>query len=226
MASTNPLGSLFGRNPFSALQEHMRIAVECADMVEGLFQAVAEGDSAAVVRIKEEIFEKEEEADIVKNKLRRRLPRSLFLPVNRGDLLEILDVQDSIADVAQDIAGLLYEREMDIPDALKGHVLPYVVACIQVCHQSLDIVEHFDELLEMGFRGKEGDKVEVLIKALNDAESVTDEMGVALSRLLFKHEDEMKPVSVLFWYRLIEWIGDLADYAEKVGNRLRLVIAK
>jgi uncharacterized protein Yka (UPF0111/DUF47 family) len=27
------------------------------------------------------------------------------------------------------------------------------------------------------------------------------------------------------WYQLIEWVGDLADYAEKVGDRLRLLIA-
>jgi uncharacterized protein Yka (UPF0111/DUF47 family) len=36
----------------------------------------------------------------------------------------------------------------------------------------------------------------------------------------------MSPVSVIFWYQLIEWIGDLADYAEKVGDRLRLLIAR
>jgi uncharacterized protein Yka (UPF0111/DUF47 family) len=28
------------------------------------------------------------------------------------------------------------------------------------------------------------------------------------------------------WYQIIEWIGDLADYAEKVGDRLRLLIAR
>jgi uncharacterized protein Yka (UPF0111/DUF47 family) len=27
------------------------------------------------------------------------------------------------------------------------------------------------------------------------------------------------------WYQFIQWIGDLADYAEKVGNRLRLLLA-
>jgi uncharacterized protein Yka (UPF0111/DUF47 family) len=28
------------------------------------------------------------------------------------------------------------------------------------------------------------------------------------------------------WYQLIQWVGDLADYAEKVGDRLRLMIAR
>jgi hypothetical protein len=43
---------------------------------------------------------------------------------------------------------------------------------------------------------------------------------------LFAQEDNMKPVSVMFWYQLIQWVGDLADYAEKVGDRLRLLIAR
>lgn len=226
MASTSPLGALFGKNPFNALQKHMRISVECADMIPPLFEAVAVGDREKFNSLKDQIFEKEEEADRVKNKLRRRLPRGLFMPVNRGDLLEVLNMQDSIADVAQDIAGLLYEREMEIPPQLKEQLMPFVQRCVDVCHDAQEIIEKLDELLEMGFRGKEGKRVEGLIKRLNKAEDETDEMGVALCRTLFKHEDEMKPVSVLFWYRLIEWIGDLADYAEKVGNRLRLMIAK
>ena len=226
MASTNPLGSLFGKNPFTALQKHMRIAVDCADLVPGLFEAVAEGDRDRFKLIKDQIFEKEEEADRVKNKLRRRLPRGLFMPVNRSDLLEVLDMQDSIADVAQDIACLLYEREMDIPEPMQAQLIPFVNRCVDVCHDAQNIIEQLDELLEMGFRGREGKRVEQLIRDLNKAEDETDEMGVALTRTLFKHEDDMNPVSVLFWYRLIEWIGDLADYAEKVGNRLRLMIAK
>jgi hypothetical protein len=36
----------------------------------------------------------------------------------------------------------------------------------------------------------------------------------------------MKPVSVMFWYQMIVWIGDMADYAEKVGDRMRLLIAR
>ena len=51
-------------------------------------------------------------------------------------------------------------------------------------------------------------------------------MGIALARQLFQNEDTMNPVSVIFWYRLIEWVGDLADGAEKLGNRLRLTIAR
>ncbi len=226
MATTNPLASLFGRNPFNALQEHMRAVRECVDEVPGLFDALVAKDWDRIEQIKDRIFEAEEEADQVKNQLRKHLPRGLFLPVNRRDLLEVLDMQDSIADVAQDIAGLLYERCMEIPEPMVEPLLPYVQACVDVCHQAGRIIEQLDELLEMGFRGREVTQVEDLINQINQSEDVTDTMGIELARLLFRHEDEMNPVSVIFWHRLIEWIGDLADYAEKVGNRLRLLIAR
>jgi hypothetical protein len=64
-----------------------------------------------------------------------------------------------------------------------------------------------------------------MVGELNQIEDETDEMGVQLTHILFEHEDEMKPVSVMMWYQMIQWIGDLADYAEKVGDRLRLLIA-
>jgi uncharacterized protein Yka (UPF0111/DUF47 family) len=65
-----------------------------------------------------------------------------------------------------------------------------------------------------------------MVDELNSIENDTDEMGMELTHRLFALEDQMKPVSVIFWYQLIQWIGDLADYAEKVGNRLRLLMAR
>jgi hypothetical protein len=65
-----------------------------------------------------------------------------------------------------------------------------------------------------------------MIEKLNLIEDDTDKLGMALSRALFAQEDSLKPVAVIFWYELIQWIGDLADYAEKVGDRLRLLIAR
>ncbi len=175
---------------------------------------------------KEKIFEKEAEADRIKNDLRGALPKSLFMPVDRRDLLEVLQMQDSIADTAQDIAGLLIERRMEIPDFMQQPMLALARRSVDACEQSAKIIEELDELLAMGFRGREAARVEEMVEQLNLIEDDTDELGIELARHLFEHEDEIKPVSVMMWYQLIEWVGDLADYAEKVGDRLRLLIAR
>jgi predicted phosphate transport protein (TIGR00153 family) len=226
MSSTNPFASMFGKSPFKALQTHMRVALECASEIPPLFEALAAGDQEAVVSIKDKIFEREAEADTIKNGMRGALPKSLFMPVDRRDLLEVLQMQDSIADTAQDIAGLLVERRMELPEFMKEPMLALARRSVDACNQSAKIIEELDELLAMGFRGREASRVEEMVEELNLIEDDTDELGIELARHLFEHEDELKPVSVMMWYQLIEWVGDLADYAEKVGDRLRLLIAR
>ena len=226
MSSTNPFASLFGKSPFSALQGHMRVVLECVNQMPALFVALASGDHNEVAAVKEIIFEKEEQADRIKNELRNRLPKSLFMPVDRRDLLEVLQMQDSIADTAQDIAGLLVERPMELPEFMQEPMFTLTHRCVEVCEKSAEIIEELDELLAMGFRGKEASRVEEMVTALNKLEDETDRLGLELTRRLFQHEDEIKPVSVMMWYQLIQWVGDLADYAEKVGDRLRLMIAR
>lgn len=225
MSTTNPFASLFGKSPFSALQGHMRVVLECVQEIPALFETLANGDQQGVEKIKDTIFEHEARADRIKNELRNHLPKSLFMPVDRRDLLEVLQMQDSIADTAQDIAGLLVERPMELPDFLQDPMIALTKRCVDVCQMSANIIEELDELVAMGFRGREASRVEEMVTALNKLEDETDELGIELSRRLFQHEDEIKPVSVMMWYRLIEWVGDLADYAEKVGDRLRLMIA-
>lgn len=226
MAGSNPFASLFGRSPFKPMQEHMRIVKKCAGQVTKMFEALCEGDQKKVEAVKERIFKLENEADDIKNQLRAHLPKSLFMPVDRRDLLEVLDLQDNIADTAQDIAGLLVQRKMEVEKGMDKPLLKLVRRCVDACDQACLIIERLDELVETGFRGPESDAVIEMVEQLNKIESDTDQMGLELARSLFVHEDKMNPVSVVFWYNLIRMIGDLADYAEKVGNRLRLLLAR
>lgn len=226
MARKSAFMNLFGRSPFKPMQEHISVVTRCAAEIPVLFEALCKGDQTGVVATKDRIFALEEEADDIKNGIRAHLPKSLLLPVDRRDLLELLDFQDSIADTAQDIAGLLVERPMEVPENLKEPLVALARRCVDACKQTETIINELDELVETGFRGRESDQVAAMVDELNSIESETDEMGMELTRRLFAQEDEIKPVSVILWYRLIQWTGDLADYAEKAGNRLRLLMAR
>lgn len=226
MRTTNPIASLLGSSPFKPMQAHMVIIRECVSEIPGLFEALVAGNQEEVNASKDRIFAKEHEADLLKNDLRVHLPKSLFMPVDRRDLLELLELQDTIANTAQDIAGLMVERDMPVPAGMEEPLTALVQRCVDTVNQASTIIEELDELVEMGFRGREASKVEEMVAKLNKIEDETDQMGMALSRTLFKKEDEMSPVSVMFWYQTIQWIGDLADYAEKVGDRMRLLIAR
>jgi len=226
MKSTNPMAALFGKSPFKPIQEHMRVVVDCVAEVPPLFEALVAGDQAKVEVQKDLIFAKENAADEIKNQLRGHLPKSILMPVDRRDLLEVLAMQDSIADTAQDIAGLLVERRMNVPEGMGDDLIALVNRCVDTCNQAGKIIAELEELVEVGFRGREASRVEEMMETLNQIEDETDEMGMKLTRSLFAQEDSMSAVSVMFWYQLIQWIGDLADFSEKVGDRLRLLIAR
>lgn len=226
MKGTNPIASLFGHSPFKPVQKHMAVVAECVAEVPTLFEALIANDKAAIEKAKDVIFAKEHEADAIKNDLRAHLPKSMFMPVDRRDLLDLLGMQDSIADTAQDIAGLLVERDMQVPPGMADDLRQLVARCVDAVNQAGVIIAELDELVETGFGGREAETVAGMIEKLNLIEDDTDKLGMALSRALFAQEDSLKPVAVIIWYELVQWIGDLADYAEKVGDRLRLLIAR
>ncbi|MBT6426583.1 MAG: TIGR00153 family protein [Rhodospirillaceae bacterium] len=226
MAVMSPLMKVFGQSPFKPLQQHMRVAVNCANEVPGLFAAVHDDDMEKVEKIRQQIYAFENEADDIKNELRTHLPKSIFMPVDRRDLLEILDLQDSIADTAQDIAGMMVVRRMKLPQPVHQPMLALASRCVDACNQLAKIMDEMDELLETGFRGPEADKVMQMIDELNKIETDTDVQAIAVMRLLFEHEEEIGAVSTIMWDRVIHWIGDLANFAERAGNRHRLLLAR
>jgi predicted phosphate transport protein (TIGR00153 family) len=202
----------------------MEVAVACAKEVLPLFEDMAAGRIEAFSTRRETIDRLEHEADGIKNEIRSHLPRRLFMAFERRDMLEILDNQDSIADCAQDIAGLVDQRSMVIPDGLKEPLLELVRKVISTCEHAGQVIQELDELQETAFAGREAGRVEEMIRALNGLESETDTLAERVQRELFRMEDTLG-VSTVFWYRLTIWVGRMADHAEKVGNRLRLLIA-
>lgn len=226
MAVLSPLMKMFGQSPFKPLQAHMRVVVDCANQVPGLFEAVHNEDKEKVEEIRLRIYALENEGDSIKNELREHLPKSMFMPVDRRDLLEILDLQDSIADTAQDIAGMMVVRSMKLPDPVHTLIKALCQRCVDACNQLAKIMEEMDELVETGFRGPEADKVMYMIDELNKIETDTDVQAIAAMRILFEYEEEIGPVSTIMWDRVIHWIGDLANIAERAGNRHRLLLAR
>jgi len=206
------------------MQQHMRAAVECARQILPLFEEMVAGDKAAVAARRQEIDRLEHEADRIKNEIRSNLPKRMFLAVERRDMLEILDNQDSIADVAQDIAELADVRGMVVPEVLASAFLELVRRVVSACEQAERVINELDELVETGFRGREVARVDQMIEELSRMETHTDELEERVQRLLFGIEDELG-ISAMFWYRMIDDVGEMADYAERVGNRLRLLTA-
>lgn len=226
MTTSSYFTSLFGRSPVRPLQEHMSKVYACVCELEPLLQAVVKEDFDKVEQIQMRITELEHDADEMKKELRHHLPKGLFMPIDRRDLLEVLLMQDAMANQTKDIAGLILGRKMKLPEQTHQLFIEYCQRCISASHKALQIINELDELVETGFRGLQVDRVEEMIHELDVLESDTDTIQVDLRAIILTLENELKAVDVMFVYRLIEWIGMVADHAQRVGSRLQLVLAK
>lgn len=198
----------------------------CISELVPFFDAVLDEKWDKAGKIHQRIDKKENTADTLKKELRLKLPTGLFLPVSRGDLLGVLTIQDRIANKTKDIAGLVFGRRMIFPKSMHVRMLKFVKRCIDASAQAQKAIAELDELLETGFRGSEVKLVQSMIKKLDKIESDTDHIQVEIREVLFKTEKDLPPVDVMFLYKIIEWVGDLADIAQRVGSRLELMLAR
>lgn len=219
------LSNLFGRSPIKPMQEHMALAVKAAAELTSFFEAVTSHDWPRASEIQQRVVQFENEADEIKKQLRLHLPKSLFLPVPRTDLLELLTMQDRIPNRAKDIAGIIMGRRMTIPSSMKDQMNEFVRASVAAAEQALIAINELDELLESGFSGRELAVVENMIKELDDLEEKTDHLEIGVRTSLFALEAQLPPVDVMFLYNIIDWVGDIANRAHDVGGRLQLLLA-
>lgn len=226
MAESNYFFKIFGNSPVAPLQQHIEKVIACVEELVPYFNAVMKNDWVEAERIQNIIVDKENEADDIKNELRLHMPSGLFMPMDRRDILEVLDLQDQIANKAKDISGLVLGRRMTLPEKVQKDYMPFLSRCIDAIKVAQDAINELDELVTSGFRGNEVKRVIKLIKQLHVIEAETDAIQVKLRADLFEIEKTLPPIDVVFIYEIIKWTGDLADRSQSAGNRIQLMLAK
>ncbi|WPD23888.1 MAG: TIGR00153 family protein [Candidatus Electrothrix scaldis] len=226
LKSISPLSGLLHKSPFKPIQEHMRTVFSCVSLLEPLFTALQAKDYAGVQKIAQQINELETAADKQKSTFRLNMPKTLFLPVDRRDLLKLLHDQDSLADNTEEISQILISRDMEVPEAIKDQLNVLLTNTLGICAEAKSIIEELDELVEVGFAGREHDKVISMIDNLRKSEHEIDQNLHRIRRSLFEVEDNLSPVSVIFWYKVIDLLGNMSDMAENMSDRLLLFLSK
>ena len=221
----NMLANIFGSSPVRPLEKHMDVVYRCAKKLKPFINAVIRRDLKRMAEVRSQIEALEHEADNIKKDIRIRMPKSLFMPVPREDLLELLLVQDKIANRTRDVSGIVMGRRMQIPTEIAGQFLEFVDRNIDAAKQARKSVRELDELFTTGFRGAEVDLVEAMIEELDQIETDTDDKQAALRGALFALEDTLNPIDAVFMYQVIELTGEIADMAERVGRRLELLLS-
>jgi len=218
------ISKLFGKSPFEPLYQHMVKVKECVDLVRPLMDAVMQGETKKVKEIAKKIFKAEHYADMVKKDIRSQLPKSIFLPVARGDLLRFLKEQDHIADSAEDLAVLLTLRKTTVPEEMKEDLKNFVDKVLETYEMAMIVSSEIKLLAETSFGGAEAHKVTELIEQIKVKEWEADKAQMNTAKKLFSIEEKLDPVSVVMWMNILKELGTLANHAENAGDQMRMML--
>ena len=218
------IAQVFGRSPFVPLQMHMEKVAECVDQIPGIFDLYRKLDSEAVMALSKKISGLEHEADHLKHEIRNNLPRGLFMPVDRANLLRILSVQDSIANRAEDISVLLTFKQAKAYEGFEEKFDAFLNLCLDAFQMTRRIINELDGLLETGFGGVEAQTVRELVADVERKEHETDVCQHELVRNLLAHEDTLSQGDFYLWTRLIQQVSGIADRSEKLAVEIRTTL--
>ena len=185
------ISKLFGKSPFEPLHQHMLKVKACVGLVRPLMDAFLKGEQEKVKDVARKIFKAEHDADIVKKEIRSRLPKSVLLPVARGDILRFLKEQDNIADSAEDLAALLILRKTTVPEELKEKLKNFVDKVLETYEMAMTVSSEIKLLAETSFGGEEAHKVMELIEQLKVKEWEADKAQMTAAKKMFSIEKKL-----------------------------------
>lgn len=216
--------SLFGRSPFAPLQAHMKKVETCVEMVVQLFEALEQKNYDKLAEIAEKISELEHQADLTKNDIRNHLPKSLYLPIDRGYLLEILGLQDAIADRAEDIGVLCTLKKLELLPDFTQDFHAFLHKNLECFKEVSLIIHEMHELLESSFGGREAEKVRNMVQEVAYKEHEADLIQKKLLRQLFSAEDKMSYSTFYLWQKIFGTIASISDLSENLANKVRMTL--
>lgn len=216
--------SLFGRSPFAPLQSHMESVGRCVHCLPALFEALEQKNTPQLELIAEEISRLEHDADRIKNDIRNHLPKGLFLPIDRGNLLEILTIQDRISDRVEDIAVLVNLKPLELLPAFKQEFKLFLDKNIETFDEAHLIIKELHDLVESSFGGIEAERVRAMVDEVAYREHEADLIQRLLLKSLFKAEDQLTYVTFHQWQRLFEHTAAISNLSENLAYRIRMTL--
>lgn len=215
---------IFGRSPFTSLHAHMEIVNNCVQLLPSLFDAMKNRDYPKLENIAEKIYELEHHADLTKNDIRNHLPKNIYLPIERQHLLDILSLQDDIADKAQDIGVLANLKHLEILPSFKNEFDQFLAKNLESFQGARLIINEMHELLETSFGGLEAEKVRTMVDKVAFKEHEVDLIQRKLLKNLFQSENEMTYTTFYLWQKIFAATGSISNLSEKLANRVRLTL--
>ena len=214
------IGKLFGRSPFGQIQTHMDQVARCIHQMSKAIELLTDGQFDQLESMASEVSQMEHQADQIKVDIRNHLLRRFFMPIDRAETLEILSMQDSLADTAEDVCKVITLKQLPFPDGMREEFQNFVSLNLKAFDLVAAIIRELDELIESGFGGPEAEKIRALAHDVAFTEHQADECLLRLLKIIYRNDKMMSPGEFHLWMRLTRVVNRIANTSENLANRI------
>jgi len=222
---------LFAKSPFKPLIKHAEVVLETVETLERALEAWDKGEYETMREYARKVDDLEDFADKIKEEIRDSLSSKLFMPVNRGDILRYLQMQDKIADAAENTAKWLLVRDPnDTPEDLKEEVRSLIMKMSQESIKAAKLVYEaivqMDRVIESGFGEKEIEREYEIIKEIESVEHKIDELDTKFMEIIFKNSSRLEWGLGMYLLNIAKTLSNISDRAKDAAERIRLMMNK
>lgn len=214
------IGKLFGRSPFGQIQTHMDQVGKCITKMSEAIDVMLEGRFDELDAYAQQVSQLEHQADQIKVDIRNHLLRRFFMPIDRTEVLEILSMQDKLADTAEDVCKVITLKRLPFFDGIRAEFDSFVKLNLNAFQLVASIVSELDELIESGFGGQEAERIRALAHDVAFAEHQADQALLKLLKQLYAHDEQMTKGEFHLWMRLTRVLNRIGNTSENLANRI------
>tara|TARA_B100000085_G_scaffold71012_1_gene63665 strand:+ start:642 stop:1322 length:681 start_codon:yes stop_codon:yes gene_type:complete len=225
MAVKPALSEVLSNSPLAIMERHAEVCLDCVNKLEPYFEAALADQWGRAEALQQEIARLEAVADDIKMDVRKNLPRGLWMSVSRPDLLELVRVQDKMANEAKDIAGLTLGRQLTFPKKLEKSLFKFIATVTDASAKAVEVVAATRELSRSAFSSRQVKAISAKCLLVEKIERRSDDLQSKLRAKLRIYEEDMSPIDAIFLYQVLSSIGEIADHAEKVSHRAQIIAA-
>ena len=151
MAVKPAISEVISNSPLAMLERHAGVCVDCVEHLPIYFAEAQAGRWVEARQVRADICRLEGLADELKQDVRSNLPRGLWMSVSRADLLELVRMQDKMANSAKEISGLSLGRELSFPAPMAEAIAEYLAAVVEVSRTVVKMISATRELSRSAF---------------------------------------------------------------------------
>ena len=223
--------SLFGRfhlvgrkerRVLNLISDHLIMVVKTVQQLEPLFEYAKTGDWTLVNKVADKVGEFETLADGLHRDAVLDISQGAFFSGTRDDFIELMELNDNVADAAQNAARILADSPIDMHSFLILYEQPATLPDL------FTKLETAVRLLGEAILSLETDSELAVSKALlvERAEEDADEIKSELIKKIFAHKSDLEVLTLLQLRDFVLKLDEIGDAAEDASDLVISLVAK